>query len=436
MIDNQQKRIILQKILNSSEFSESRISRLLLAYLIESSIKGITPKETSIAKEVFGKDKNFNPIEDTLVRVHIHNLRKKLEKYYEHEGRKDKIRIIIPKGHYEVLFIPQRHLNQEIKKLFNKSNLILIFIIITLLFLCFYLFSENQSLKGKYYIVDRENPIWKEFLVENKPVMIVIGDFFFLKQYRNDIKRGLRIRDVYINSYEDLQAFKKKYPQYNDLFPDTMNTFIHKDYAWCLQDFLKIFFSFQKNVSFKLVSRLSLKDLINNNVIFLGSFKRIGIFKKFFQYSHFKFQLYSEETSVDWKNKFWLYPNQKILYKPDNKDTTIIYERVGSVLDSHNDYAIVAKFPGPNNNKILFFASFYSAGIYEAVRTFTQRESLRAVEEEMRSQLGHIPENFEILFEAIGIDRTGYKIEIKQIHGINSNINIWHPSEIILSNSP
>jgi len=154
MIDNQQKRIILQKILNSSEFSESRISRLLLAYLIESSIKGITPKETSIAKEVFGKDKNFNPIEDTLVRVHIHNLRKKLEKYYEHEGRKDKIRIIIPKGHYEVLFIPQRHLNQEIKKLFNKSNLILIFIIITLLFLCFYLFSENQSLKGKYYIVE------------------------------------------------------------------------------------------------------------------------------------------------------------------------------------------------------------------------------------------------------------------------------------------
>ena len=81
---------LLEKILNSNEFSNSSIYGNYLTYLVKAAIEGITLKETTIAIEFFGKDADFNPAEDTIVRSHTYTLRKKLERYYFTEGRKDK----------------------------------------------------------------------------------------------------------------------------------------------------------------------------------------------------------------------------------------------------------------------------------------------------------------------------------------------------------
>ena len=68
----------LEKILNSKEFSGSKIYKSYLTYLIDAANEGKELKETTIAIEVFGKDAGFNPAEDTIVRSHTYNLRKKL----------------------------------------------------------------------------------------------------------------------------------------------------------------------------------------------------------------------------------------------------------------------------------------------------------------------------------------------------------------------
>ena len=78
-----------------------------------------TPKELTIAHDVFGKSIDLDKKNDTQVRVYIHNLRKKLDSYYLHEGKSDEIIFEIPKGHYKVDF---REKNQVTKNQISKKN--------------------------------------------------------------------------------------------------------------------------------------------------------------------------------------------------------------------------------------------------------------------------------------------------------------------------
>lgn len=48
----------------------------------------------------FSPDSRFNPAEDPSICVYISNLRKKLKKYYSEEGKRDKVKLGIPPGHY------------------------------------------------------------------------------------------------------------------------------------------------------------------------------------------------------------------------------------------------------------------------------------------------------------------------------------------------
>src|SRR4030042_7032427 len=138
-LESAQKKL-LEKILNSSEFENSKIYQTFLTYLVESSEAGKELKETTIAIEVFGKDARFNPAEDTTVRSHTYTLRKKLESYYFHEGAEDKFRLKIPRGHYGVKFAPAEAEKIHPKSLFRLGARNYPFVVIAALLtlLCFF----------------------------------------------------------------------------------------------------------------------------------------------------------------------------------------------------------------------------------------------------------------------------------------------------------
>ena len=83
----------------------SRSYARLLKYLAGCSINGRRPKELEIAAEVFGKGSDFDPNQDSLVRVYVHNLRQKLDKYYSHEDNRSGDRLMIPKGEYRLAVV-------------------------------------------------------------------------------------------------------------------------------------------------------------------------------------------------------------------------------------------------------------------------------------------------------------------------------------------
>jgi len=78
----------------------------LLAFVVVSTLRGESAylKETTIGVYVFGRDPDYDPKVDTIVRSQAWRLRAKLRKYYASEGANDPIVIDIPIGHYVPVF--------------------------------------------------------------------------------------------------------------------------------------------------------------------------------------------------------------------------------------------------------------------------------------------------------------------------------------------
>ena len=74
----------------------------LLDFLVETTLGGESDylKETTIGVFVFGRQPDYDPKLDTIVRSQAWRLRTKLEKYYAGEGNRDSIVILLPRGHY------------------------------------------------------------------------------------------------------------------------------------------------------------------------------------------------------------------------------------------------------------------------------------------------------------------------------------------------
>ncbi|MGA2735879.1 MAG: protein kinase [Bryobacteraceae bacterium] len=91
---------------SSSAFRESARHRRLLAFLVETTLKGEADglKEFVIAAEVWDRDVSFDPRFHSMVRVEVGRLRTRLERYYAGEGAHDDLRFSIPVGGYRVAF--------------------------------------------------------------------------------------------------------------------------------------------------------------------------------------------------------------------------------------------------------------------------------------------------------------------------------------------
>jgi tetratricopeptide (TPR) repeat protein len=99
----------LERLLASETFGRSERARKLLRYLVEREQAGEADKLKgfSIAMDVFGKDGDFDPATDAVVRVQAGRLRELLQNYFANEGVTEPVRIAIPRGGY----VPSYELN-------------------------------------------------------------------------------------------------------------------------------------------------------------------------------------------------------------------------------------------------------------------------------------------------------------------------------------
>ncbi|WP_214472225.1 tetratricopeptide repeat protein [Mesorhizobium sp. dw_380] len=99
----------LERLLASETFGRSERARKLIRYLVEREQAGEADrlKGFSIAMDVFGKDGDFDPSTDAVVRVQAGRLRELLQQYFANEGVAEPVRIAIPRGGY----VPAYELN-------------------------------------------------------------------------------------------------------------------------------------------------------------------------------------------------------------------------------------------------------------------------------------------------------------------------------------
>jgi adenylate cyclase len=102
----------LECILDSPEFKNKPMLCGFLSHVVEETLAGRAHeiKGYTVATQVFGRRKDFDPTIDPIVRIQAGRLRRTLESYYSGRGIQDQLRIDIGKGSYVPIFtwsIPQ-----------------------------------------------------------------------------------------------------------------------------------------------------------------------------------------------------------------------------------------------------------------------------------------------------------------------------------------
>jgi hypothetical protein len=97
----------LNRVLNSKHFVHAPMKQKFLRLTCDFHLngRGAELNEYLIGREVFDRDDSYNPATDPIVRVGAHGVREKLALYYQREGADDELRIEIPVGSYEPVFI-------------------------------------------------------------------------------------------------------------------------------------------------------------------------------------------------------------------------------------------------------------------------------------------------------------------------------------------
>jgi hypothetical protein len=100
--------LLVERILESHGFQRADQLRKILTYISRRVI--LQPhdsiREYEIACDVLGRRQDFDSGSDTIVRVQVSHLRRKLEVYFAAEGAKEPLRLTIPRGSYAASFVP------------------------------------------------------------------------------------------------------------------------------------------------------------------------------------------------------------------------------------------------------------------------------------------------------------------------------------------
>lgn len=99
-------RAALTKTLASPEFQSAPQLRAFLKFVVTAALENRLEKIKgyTIATEALGRDDDFNPVTDPIVRVEAARLRRRLSGYYAGTGTQESVRITIPKGSYAPRF--------------------------------------------------------------------------------------------------------------------------------------------------------------------------------------------------------------------------------------------------------------------------------------------------------------------------------------------
>jgi hypothetical protein len=393
------------RIVRSGALGRSRSYARLLEFLVACSTEGRTPKELEIAMEVFGKGPDFDPSQDSMVRVYAHNLRQKLDQFYATEGRADSGRLSLARGEYRVSLIapdvspaaepsdaaiqpaalvparepsPRKWLPMAAAALLAVGGL------------AGWAVGASRHEPPSAAASIAHSPLWVQLFDDELPILVIVGDYYIFGELdeRGDIDR--LVRDFSVNSSRDLDELIMYEPDLLSRYMDLDLTYLPRGSAFALLDVLRVLYTAEKNVRVVSMSELNVADLKSNHVVYIGYISALDKLEDFVFGSS---TLAVGETYDELRNK----------------DTGVLYTSEAGIHGSdrnYRDYSFISTFPGPGGNQFMIVAGTRDAGLMQAAHAVADPMFVRSVEQTMPADaLTHAPA-FEQLYEVMGFDRT------------------------------
>jgi hypothetical protein len=269
----------VERLVSSHTLHGSESLCKLLRYLTKHALDhpGAPLKEYQIATEVFGRQSDFDPQVDSMVRVQAGRLRTKLAEYYSSEGGADPVWVELPKGTYVLSFHhgpphsprvpsseshdPRHDLRHEATPLFPIPRK-WIFAVVTLSFLlvataaalAFLLAARNTAQAGPVGVLPPApaavHIFWKGFVSGPEEPWVIFSNAAFTG--RPDT--GMR----YYDSKRDSKT-------------QILDHYTGVGEVLAVHELDTVFSQLRQTIRVKRGSLFSLDDAKNNDLIFIGS---------------------------------------------------------------------------------------------------------------------------------------------------------------------
>jgi hypothetical protein len=426
-----------RKIEKSGALGRSRSYARLLEFLIDSSQAGRVPKELEIAMGVFGKGADFDPSQDSMVRVYAHNLRQKLEHFYATDGRAEPRRLVLARGEYRVsLSAPSVATNPEAppapvspatpqapvrlsatapiettstaqasgppagsevaREVASRRGLLGRRVAAALALLAigalvgFFAAVARQPAPSPAQLV-AASPIWAGVLADDMPILVVIGDYYIfgeVDKHDGGIKR--MIRDFAVNSSKDLDELMMYHPDLLGRYMDLDLTYLPRGSALGLLNVLRVLYTTNKPVRVVSMSELSIADLKSNHVVYIGYLSALDKLEDF----------------VFASSSLTIGSTYDELRNIETGETYTSEAGMPETHRSYRDYGFISTFPGPNGNQFVIIAGTRDPGMVEAAHVLSDPVLVKSLESARPDKSTSGPPAFEMLYEVAGTART------------------------------
>ncbi len=393
-------------IIASGVLGRSRFYRSLLEYLVACAERGQAPKEVEIAADVFDRGEHFDPGQDSMVRVYIHNLRQKLDQYYQHHVPDTGRRLAVPKGEYRVVLQNTTAVQTSSSNAGSPATPALRRLAIAALVIAGIaagiLIGRSTGSPADAPADYRDvaaSPFWAGMLDDELPIALVTGDYYIFGELdeRGEVDR--LVREFAINSRRDLDDLRVLDATIADRYMDLDLTYLPTSAGSAIRDILRIVYTTDKQVQVVAMSDLDAMDIREHHIVYVGYLSALD---KLFDFVFMASELAIGDTFDE---------------LVDMVSGASFRSEAGIPTGQRNyrDYGLVSRFPGPNGNEMLILAGTRDEGLMHSALSVSDPGYVAAGVGAVAGALGTVPVAYEILYEVAGFDRTNLDASIVHI---------------------
>ncbi|MBM0108264.1 hypothetical protein JM946_26335 [Steroidobacter sp. S1-65] len=391
----------------------------LFEFLLARSLSGEAPKEIEIALQVFGKSASFDVAQDSVVRVYVHKLRRRLEDFATRSLTQYDARITIPKGEYRLVLEPVATLAPappvvEVappvqvappepsppRRRWLKPALAALAAFVCGAVLTYVLTFDAHD---RNLSAVRHSAIWEPLLQDDLPITVVVGDYFLLGEVDEASNVQRLVREFYINSNQDFLDHVQLNPEQMRRYRNLDLTYLPAASAFALQDLVPVL-NAGKPVRVTLLSELNASVLKSTHVVYVGYISGMGMLgDRVFAQSRLALggsfdELHDIQTG-----------------------TTYVSTAMptGSEGGAFRDFGYFSTFAGPNGNRVVVISGTRDNGVMHVAETLSHRAGVAEIASKAAGA-----DSFESLYEIDGMARAGLNARLLFVSAMK-NDSIW-----------
>jgi hypothetical protein len=372
----------------------------LFDFLLERSLVGEVPKEIEIALEVFGKSTTFDVAQDSVVRVYVHKLRRRLEEFAARLLTPQDSRIAIPKGEYRLVLEspvvsapvqvelqePAEALPPPVRKGWATRFAWPLAVVAAFVAGALLTFALLHDPRERELNAVRHSAIWGPLLDDDLPITLVVGDYFLLGEIDDTDNVRRLVREFFINSNQDFLDQLQLNPQLMRPYRNIELTYLPAATAFALQDLVPVL-NAGKPVRVSLVSALDPNVLKSTHVVYLGYISGMGMLG----------------DRVFTNSRLMLGGSFDELHDQQTGETYVSTAMpMGAEGGAFRDFGYFSTFAGPNGNRVVIISGTRDNGVMHVAEAVSRRSSM----EEIAGKAGDSA-SFESLYEVDGMARAG-----------------------------